>query len=65
MSGTSMACPAVTGAAARLLSQTANASILSLPRNEDRSDAMASALLKAAIQLGFGPTFEGHGLLPR
>src|SRR5262249_13701444 len=39
MSGTSMACPAVTGAAARLLA--ANAAILAMPRDQTRSDAIA------------------------
>jgi subtilisin len=62
MSGTSMACPAVTGAAARLLSKPANASILKMPRSQDRSDAMAQALLKSAKLLGFGSIYEGRGL---
>jgi subtilisin len=64
MSGTSMACPAVTGAAARLLSMPANAAILAMDRDQDRSDAMARLLLLAAKKLGFepAPNFEGQGL---
>jgi Subtilase family len=62
MDGTSMACPAVTGAAARLLSMPANAAILAMPRDQARSNAMAQALLLSAKKLGFGPTFEGQGL---
>jgi subtilisin len=62
MSGTSMACPAVTGAAARLLSLPAGRSILAMPRDQDRSDAMARVLLKSAQALGFGPEYEGQGL---
>ncbi len=58
ISGTSMACPAVTGAAARTLSTT----ILKMKRNAARSDAMVTAILASAKTLGFGPTFEGHGM---
>lgn len=60
MSGTSMACPAVTGFAARLLST--QASILQMPPDQDRADAAEQALLQAAKSLGFGPKFEGKGL---
>jgi len=60
MSGTSMACPAVTGVAARLLA--ANAAILAMPRDQARSDAITKLLLEAARALGFGATFEGAGL---
>jgi subtilisin len=60
MSGTSMACPAVTGAAAKLLSTRAD--VLGLNRDQARSDAMMQALLRDARALGFGPTFEGQGL---
>jgi len=60
MSGTSMACPAVTGAAARLLSTLPD--ILGMPRDEARSEAMAQALLQSGRSLGFEATYEGHGL---
>jgi len=59
LSGTSMACPAVTGAAARLL---ATAPALSMKRDQARSGAIVTALLGSAIDLGFTPVFEGHGL---
>jgi len=58
ISGTSMACPAVTGAAARALT----AKIIKMRRNAARSDAMVTAIVATAKPLGFGPTFEGHGM---
>ncbi|MDQ6798958.1 MAG: S8 family serine peptidase [Actinomycetota bacterium] len=58
ISGTSMACPAVVGAAARALTPK----ILKMKRNAARSDAMVVAILATAKSLGFGPTFEGHGM---
>jgi subtilisin len=61
MDGTSMACPAACGMAANILSALPN--IVALPRDEARSDAMARAVLQAAKSLGFGPTYEGQGLL--
>jgi subtilisin len=60
MSGTSMACPAVTGAAARILAGRPD--VLSLERDRGRSDAMARVLLAAARTLGFGAANEGHGM---
>jgi subtilisin len=60
MSGTSMACPAVTGFAARLLA--AKPQIVNMPRNQDRSDAIIQLLYGSAKVLGFGTHFEGHGL---
>jgi hypothetical protein len=62
MSGTSMACPAVTGAAARLLAGIPE--ILSMARDEARADRIVQEVLKAAKTLGFKPEFEGQGILP-
>jgi subtilisin family serine protease len=62
MSGTSMACPAAAGAAARLLA--ARAEILGMPRGQARSDAVVALVLQAAKSVGFGASFEGSGLLP-
>jgi subtilisin family serine protease len=59
ISGTSMACPAVTGAAARIIAGT---SVIKARRNARRSEAIVKAVLAAATSLGFGPEFEGHGL---
>jgi subtilisin len=61
MSGTSMACPAVTGLAARLLSTRTD--LLKMARHQARSEAMVQAILQAARSLGFGPRYEGQGLL--
>jgi subtilisin len=60
MSGTSMACPAVTGAAAVLLSSRRE--LLSQARDQARADALAQALFESASPLGFDLDFEGHGL---
>lgn len=61
MDGTSMACPAVTGAAARLLAL--HSSILNMPRSQQRSDAMARMLYSMTILHGFGPAYEGQGMV--
>jgi len=59
ISGTSMACPAVVGAAARALT---GSPLLKKKRDAARSDAIVKAILGTATSLGFGPNFEGHGL---
>jgi subtilisin len=61
MSGTSMATPAETGAAARVLSP--QAAILAMPKDANRTTAMLHALAAATKPLGFGATFEGKGLI--
>jgi subtilisin family serine protease len=60
MSGTSMACPAITGFTARLL--TGRADILGLPKTQARSDEIARLVLLAARRRGFPAEFEGNGL---
>ncbi len=60
MSGTSMACPAVTGIAARLLAKKPQ--ILAMPRDQARSDAIAHLVLTSAASLGFPSDLEGSGL---
>ena len=59
--GTSMACPAVTGAAAALLARERLA--LRMVRSQARSDEMARLVFAAAHALGFGVKFEGRGML--
>ncbi len=61
MDGTSMACPAVTGAAASLLSR--NPKVMAMERNAVRSEAIAALVGAAARPLGFGPLFEGQGIV--
>ena len=61
MSGTSMATPAETGAAARLLAT--HQGILSMPRDQNRAAAMISALAAACKRLGFGAIYEGKGMI--
>lgn len=59
--GTSMACPAVTGMAAKLLAPLPQ--VLSMSRDAARSDAMAKVILQSARSLGFSAIFEGRGIL--
>lgn len=61
MDGTSMACPAATGIAARLLS--AQKKILEMPRAQNRSVSMVKFLGKKARIMGFGILYEGNGLI--
>ena len=64
MSGTSMACPAVTGCVAAILSQQPN--LLQMPRDQSRTQAFTKAVLVKAVLQGFTPddaSMEGHGLL--
>jgi subtilisin len=61
MSGTSMATPAETGAAARLLATKPQ--ILKMPRDQNRAAAMITAIASASKLLGFGPIDEGKGLI--
>lgn len=62
LDGTSMACPAAAGIAAKLLG--ARGDILGMSRDQARSDAMAAAVLQAARDLGFAPIYEGQGMVP-
>jgi subtilisin len=64
MSGTSMACPAVTGITARMLATAANRATLEGSRDENRSNSIIQLLLSSCRQLGFkpAPNFEGAGL---
>lgn len=61
MSGTSMATPAETGAAARLLA--AKPAILAMPRDQHRAAAMVATIAQACKLFGFGASFEGKGMI--
>jgi subtilisin len=61
MSGTSMACPAATGAIARILSRQAH--ILAMPADRRRFDAMRDAALTGLRRMGFTDAFEGRGMV--
>ena len=60
LSGTSMAAPVVTGAAASLLSR--NSHILAMPRDQARSTAIEQLLYANCLSRGFGLESEGHGM---
>jgi subtilisin len=62
MSGTSMACPTVTGAAAALLAQRTD--ILQMPRDSQRSIAILGLINGAARSMGFDKEYQGLGALP-
>jgi hypothetical protein len=61
MDGTSMACPAATGMAAVILGSVP--AVISMKRDQARSDEMARLILERAQSRGFGPAYEGKGLL--
>lgn len=61
MDGTSMACPAATGMAARILA--GNPSLLNLPRNQTRADEFVKYLSVNIKSMGFGNLYEGKGML--
>lgn len=61
MNGTSMACPAATGIAARLLVQ--EGTIINLPPTSKRSDEMIKFLGTKMKSLGFAKLFEGRGMM--
>jgi subtilisin len=63
MFGTSMACPAVTELAARLLSTKPGSAIFAMRRDATRAAEIAKLILKSATPLGFGRTYEGQGML--
>lgn len=59
LSGTSQACAAITAATAKILAE--NTAIMAMPRDQNRSDAIARILYQAAKPFGFGAEEEGHG----
>jgi subtilisin len=67
MSGTSMACPTVTGFAARLLSadlqQNGATAILNMIADKARALRMIALVSNAARKMGFGQQYEGDGLV--
>lgn len=61
MDGTSMACPAAAGIAARYLST--QTTIMKMTRNQNRAVSMVKFLSKKGKQLGFGIEYEGNGMI--
>lgn len=61
LDGTSMACPAVTGMAAKLLAD--NPQILAMPGDANRSTAILNLINRSAHLMGFGVEYEGSGSL--
>jgi subtilisin len=60
LDGTSMACPAVTGTIARILSGSRR--LRSQPRGPERTAAILARLRRRARSLGFPSSLEGDGL---
>jgi subtilisin len=61
MSGTSMATPAETGAAARFLAT--KPAVLQMARDQNRAAAMVRAIAGDCKLLGFGALYEGKGMI--
>jgi subtilisin len=59
LSGTSQACAAITAATAKILAE--NTAIMAMPRDQNRSNAIARILYQSAKPFGFGAEEEGHG----
>lgn len=63
MSGTSMACPAITGMIARILSRHENQHIFAMPRDRTRFVAMRNIAFARLATIGFGQHREGFGMV--
>lgn len=61
MNGTSMACPAAAGIAARLLIDEGN--IINQPPDANRANSMIKFLTTRVKSLGFTPRYEGRGMI--